>query len=66
MRVVTYVQPVDGDAATPQEISVTEEDIRRTYWPHWKARMEERGLDVDFDQCLEDFITVHWGVLSYE
>lgn len=43
----------DGDF----EVTVTEEDIRRVYFPCWKERS---GL-TDFEQCLEDWIHINWA-----
>lgn len=39
------------------EVTVTEEDIRRVYFPCWKNRS---GSD-SFEQCLEDWIIINWA-----
>lgn len=43
----------DGDF----EVVVTEEDIRRVYFPCWK----ERSGRSDFYECLEDWIAINWA-----
>lgn len=48
-------------------LTVSEEDIRRDYWPFWYNKMcEKYGKDqVDanycFEDCLEDWIVVNWA-----
>ena len=48
-------------------VTVSEEDIKRDYWPYWYEKMcKEFGQeDVDskytFEDCLDDWITVNWA-----
>jgi hypothetical protein len=60
MRTFKYVEPADDDG-TPVRVTVTEEDIRREYWPVWEKRMIEINRTPIFEQCVEDFCSVHWA-----
>jgi hypothetical protein len=48
-------------------ITLSEEDVRKQYWPYWYGRMCERfGKDVvdekyAFEDCLDDWIVVNWA-----
>ena len=47
--------------------TVSEEDIRRDYYPYWYGKMCEKfgKKHVDenycFDDCLDDWQVVHWA-----
>lgn len=53
-------------------ITVSEEDIRKEYYPYWYKRLCERfGQEyVDnkysFEDCLTDWTTIHWAWKSDE
>lgn len=47
-------------------VVVDEDEIRRTYWPHWVEQMEaarERGstIPITWENCLLDFQVVNWA-----
>jgi hypothetical protein len=48
-------------------VTVSEDDIKRTYWPYWYNRMcakyEQAYIDENytFEDCLEDWIVVNWA-----
>lgn len=47
--------------------TVSEEDIRKTYYPYWHRKMVERfGIEYveqncSFEDCLDDWIVVNWA-----
>lgn len=47
--------------------TMSEEEIRKEYYPHWYKKMcqkyEQSYVDehYTFEDCLEDWITVHWA-----
>lgn len=47
--------------------TVSEEDIRKTYYPYWYDKMVKKfGKEVVeknycFEDCLEDWIVVNWA-----
>lgn len=47
-------------------ITLSEDDIRKDYYPFWKKLMYKKYVDENysFDDCLIDFTTVHlaWKV----
>jgi hypothetical protein len=67
MRYFSYneydVNNVDGVCI----YTLSEEDIRKQYWPYWYRKMCEKfgQLHVDdnytFEDCLEDWIVVNWA-----
>jgi len=79
MRTFCYQVPLiakDGsDAVIGDEIiTMSEDDIRREYYPYWKRQMihkygfEAVVRDWSFADCLEDWIVVHmaWEVTDAE
>lgn len=63
MRYYTYVQPI-GDSADPEYVTVSEEDIRREYFPLWTAQMirkfgEDEYRKFSFEDCLDDWVVDH-------
>jgi hypothetical protein len=48
-------------------VTVSEDDIKRTYYPYWYGKMCEKfGKDhVDatytFEDCRDDFVVVNWA-----
>lgn len=66
MRYFSYVirdlsRPADNNCID----TVSEDDIRRTYWPDWYSNMCEKyersyvDENYSFEDCLEDWIVVH-------
>lgn len=64
MRYYTYVQPKDEDG-TPEYITLSENDIRKDWYPHWYKCMcdkyEQAYVDehYSFEDCLDDFRIVY-------
>lgn len=48
-------------------LTVSEDDIRRDYYPHWYEQMckkfgkEKVDVDYCFEDCLDDWIVVYWA-----
>ena len=48
-------------------MTVSEEDIRRDYWPFWYERMckkfgkEHVDNTFSFEDCIDDWIVVNWA-----
>ena len=48
-------------------VTISEDEIKRTYWPYWYERMCKKfgKTEVDakfcFKDCLEDWIIVNWA-----
>ena len=48
-------------------VTVSEEDIRKVYWPYWYGRMIDRfgkahvDNNYSFNDCLDDWIVVNWA-----
>lgn len=66
MRYYTFVQPVN-EAGDPEYITMSEEDVRKEYYPYWYGKMCEKfgkeHVDTNycFEDCLEDWRIVHWA-----
>lgn len=71
MRVFCYLEYDPEDPRADEDggftVIVTEEDIRRDYWPYWYKRMcekfEQSYVDehYTFADCLDDWIVVNWA-----
>jgi hypothetical protein len=65
MRYFSYDEPVDNTTNTT--VTVSEEEIRRNFYPYWYDGMCRKfGKDhVDsiycFEDCLEDWIITHYA-----
>lgn len=48
-------------------VTMSEDEIRRTYWPYWYKRMcdlfgqDYIDANYSFEECLIDWITVNWA-----
>ena len=66
MRYYQIAYP-DKDGKDVIEV-LSEEDIRKEYWPYWYGRMcdkyEQAYVDQNytFEDCLMDWCIVHWAV----
>lgn len=68
MRYFTFEQP--GGSYEPDTVTMSEEDIRKEYYPHWYSKMckkfgkEHVDQTYSFEECLEDWKLVHgaWEV----
>jgi hypothetical protein len=54
------------DQDTPPEGKiVTEEEILRDYYPHWKKMIDSKyrkGHDFTEQDCVDDWMVVNWAV----
>ena len=64
MRYYSFAYPIDGDDVVE---TMSEEDIRKEYYPWWYGKMCEKygKQHVDekymFEVCLNDWKVVHWA-----
>jgi hypothetical protein len=48
-------------------VTMTEEAIKKEYWPYWYDRMCQKfgkeGVDsvFTFEHCIEDWMSLHWA-----
>ena len=48
-------------------VTVSEDDIKRTYWPYWYGKMCEKysseyvDANFTFEDCRDDWIVVNWA-----
>lgn len=48
-------------------VTVSEEDIRKNYYPYWYSRMcakfskEHVDSTYSFEECLDDWMVVNWA-----
>jgi hypothetical protein len=71
MRYYTYneydPQNMQADSGGHYTITVSEEDVRRTYWPYWYKLMcakwgaEIVDKDYSFEDCLTDWVVINWA-----
>lgn len=68
MRYWSVSYPDDNGNDVTETLS--EEDIRKEYWPYWYGKMCEKfgkefvDKTYSFEDCLEDWIVVNWAVES--
>jgi hypothetical protein len=66
MRYFTFVQP-QGEASAPEYVTMSEDEIRKEYYPYWYGKMcekyEQSYVDEHycFEDCLEDWKIIHWA-----
>ena len=66
MRYFCYNEYVE-DPNTNSVVTVSEEDVRRDYYPYWYDKMckkfgkEVVDRDYSFKDCLDDWIVVNWA-----
>ena len=57
----------DYDDQGGHVVTMSEEEIRREYWPYWYKKMCEKygqervDNDYTFEDCLTDWIIVNWA-----
>ena len=70
MRYFSYDNPamdMNGDILNNVVVTLSEEDIRRDYYPWWYDKMcqkfgkEEVDKNYCFEDCLDDWIIVNWA-----
>ena len=65
MRYYSYNEYVEDESNLI--VTMSEEDIRRDYWPFWYGKMckkygkEHVDANYSFEECLEDWIVVNWA-----
>lgn len=62
-RKFQFVEP--DDSGNDLTITISEDTIRKEYWPWWQGEMLHRGVaehKITFESCLEHFCEVHWAV----
>lgn len=65
MRYYSYNEYTDNDEN--EIITLSEEDIRKNYWPYWYDKMcgkfgkEIVDRDFCFEDCLYDWVIVNWA-----
>jgi len=71
MRYYCYNELAD-DGSSNLVITMSEDDIRRNYYPYWYDRMckkfgkEEVDDKYSFEDCLTDWLVVNWAWESTE
>lgn len=66
MRYFSYNDYVD-DPSDSFVTTISEDDIRKEYYPHWYDHMcqkfgkEKVDSEYSFEDCLDDFCVVHWA-----
>ena len=66
VRYFSYNEPVDENYNTNIVVTMSEEDVRKTYYPYWYEKMckkfgkEVVDRDYCFEDCLDDWIVVNW------
>ena len=69
MKYYSYNEYITDPLLDNHVVTVSEEDIRRDYYPYWYKRMCDKfGKDhVDktysFEDCLDDWVVVNWAWL---
>ena len=64
MRYYSFAYPIDGDDVVE---TMSEEDIRKEYYPWWYGKMCEKygkqHVDANymFEDCLDDWKVVDWA-----
>jgi hypothetical protein len=61
MKYYTIVFP--GEFGQHVQETWTREQILKFYWTHWNRKMFQSGNSdkVSEDNCIEDWITIHWA-----
>lgn len=66
MRYYSYNEYVE-DPGINSVVTVSEEDIRRDYYPWWYDKMCKKygknhvDATYSFEDCLEDWVVVNWA-----
>ena len=64
MRYYSFAYPIEGADVVE---TWSEEDVRKNYYPYWYGRMcdkfgkEHVDANYCFEDCLADWIVVHWA-----
>lgn len=66
MRYFTISYPDENGRNVDETLS--EEDIRKYYYPHWYEKMcakfgkEHVDKNYSFEECLDDWCVIHWAI----
>jgi hypothetical protein len=72
VKIFCYNEPIfddNGNLIGNELITVSDEDIRRDYYPWWKEQMKRSGRNPDdytFYDCLDDWMVVNWAWESHD
>lgn len=64
MRYYSFAYPIKGRDVVE---TMSEDDIRKEYYPYWYGKMCEKfgqehvDATYSFEECLEDWVVVHWA-----
>ena len=67
VRFFCYNEPIfddNGNVVGNKLITVSDEDIRRDYYPWWKEQLKKAGKDpanYTFEDCLDNWRVVNWA-----
>ena len=59
-----FVFDDNGNVVDNKLITVSDEDIRRDYYPWWKEQLKKAGKDpanYTFEDCLDNWRVVNWA-----
>jgi hypothetical protein len=61
MRYFRYLE--QGQDDEPVRVTISDAQILREYFPHWKRQMEHVGKQalISEEACIEDFCAVNWA-----
>jgi hypothetical protein len=72
MRYFSYSEPVGEQGWTDKIVTMSEEEIRKDYYPWWYERMckkygqEHVDAIYSFEECLEDWLIVNGACGAWE
>lgn len=67
MRYFSYDEYKTDPSVDPYVETVSEEDVRKTYYPYWYERMcnkfgkEHVDANYCFEDCLDDWVVTNWA-----
>jgi len=64
MKYWIYCEPAGERTSEAAWTILSEKAILDTYWTYWSEKMIALHGDIELstDQCIQDWITVHWAV----
>lgn len=64
----TWIYVEQGDDGNAVERRITDEEIIAFYFPYWSAQMRKVGKPelINQENCIDDFVVVHWAALPGE
>ena len=74
MRYWTIAEPKDPekDDFSPEYFTYSDEEILKEYWDYWYGRMCDKfgkeHVDANYSpqDCIDDWVIVHWAIESKE